>query len=203
MKIGVDFDNTIICYDEQFHRCAVEWGFINPGFLADKSAIRHAVRLLHDGEKKWQRLQAEIYGVRVQSAQMMDGFKEFAKICRENRVTLYIVSHKTKYPSQNEYEVDLRHAALLWMNSESLFDRHEYRLERENIYFENTRAEKIDRVNELECEVFIDDLEEVLSDKGLSDSIEKILLSKSSFPGLPYRQFDCWSKISHYIKKLL
>ena len=30
MRIGVDFDNTIVCYDTLFHRLAVEEGLIPP-----------------------------------------------------------------------------------------------------------------------------------------------------------------------------
>ena len=42
MVIGVDFDNTLICYDQIFHRLAVEEGLISRNVPAQKKAIRDA-----------------------------------------------------------------------------------------------------------------------------------------------------------------
>ena len=76
MRIGVDLDNTIICYDALFHALALERGWIAPARPARpvrKDAVRRAVRLLPDGDEKWQALQAEAYGPRLASAALFPG----------------------------------------------------------------------------------------------------------------------------------
>ena len=62
MRIGIDFDNTIITYDEVFRAAARAQGLIEPGFDGSKQAVRDAIRLLPDGELTWQKLQGQVYG---------------------------------------------------------------------------------------------------------------------------------------------
>ena len=40
MLIGLDFDNTIVCYDRLFHRLAVERELIPPALTLSKQAVR-------------------------------------------------------------------------------------------------------------------------------------------------------------------
>ena len=58
---------------------------------------------------------------------------------------------------------DLRVAALRWMESNRFFDATGLGIGRSNVYFEGTRDEKVRRIRELGCDVFVDDLAEVLS----------------------------------------
>ena len=62
MRIGIDFDNTIITYDEVFRAAAQARGLIEKDFGGSKQAVRDAIRLLPDGELAWQRLQGQVYG---------------------------------------------------------------------------------------------------------------------------------------------
>ncbi len=39
MLVGLDFDNTIVCYDRLFHRLASERGFITEAVPATKGAV--------------------------------------------------------------------------------------------------------------------------------------------------------------------
>ena len=40
VRIGIDFDNTIICYDNVFSAAAQQRGLIRDGWVAAKSEIR-------------------------------------------------------------------------------------------------------------------------------------------------------------------
>ena len=62
LRIGIDFDNTIIAYDEVFCAAAKRRGLIAAEFIGGKQAVRDAIRLLPDGELAWQRLQGQVYG---------------------------------------------------------------------------------------------------------------------------------------------
>ena len=50
LRIGVDFDNTIITYDDVFLSTARERGLVGADFAGRKQAIRDTIRLLPDGE---------------------------------------------------------------------------------------------------------------------------------------------------------
>ena len=61
MRIGIDFDNTIITYDDVFRATALGRGLIKEDFAGrSKQAIRDHIRLLPDGEIAWQRLQGQV-----------------------------------------------------------------------------------------------------------------------------------------------
>ena len=54
--IGLDFDNTLISYDQLFFACALECGLIPESLSADKIAVRDHLR--ESGrEDMWTRLQ--------------------------------------------------------------------------------------------------------------------------------------------------
>ena len=46
--IGIDFDNTIVCYDDVFARVAVELGLVPPKVATSKTAIRDHLRAATD-----------------------------------------------------------------------------------------------------------------------------------------------------------
>ena len=63
--IGVDFDNTIVSYDAVMHTVALKQGWIDSQLTKKKKQIRDHIRLTSDGERKWQQLQAIVYGRRI------------------------------------------------------------------------------------------------------------------------------------------
>ena len=74
----VDLDNTLISYDRIFYETAVERQFVPAGFAGAKREIRDRVRLLPEGELKWQRLQAHVYGPAIGGASVADGANALA-----------------------------------------------------------------------------------------------------------------------------
>jgi len=44
MRIGIDFDNTLIDYDRVFAAAAHALGLVSPDFKGSKRAVRDAVR---------------------------------------------------------------------------------------------------------------------------------------------------------------
>ena len=53
--IGLDFDNTLISYDQLFFSCALEGGLIPESLVADKTSVRDYLR--ESGrEDMWTRL---------------------------------------------------------------------------------------------------------------------------------------------------
>jgi hypothetical protein len=200
MRIGIDFDNTIITYDAVFRATALRRGLIDEGFGGlSKQAIRDHVRLLPDGEIAWQRLQGEVYGKGVAEAAMFAGVGEFLERCRRRKLPVAIVSHKTEYGHYDPDRVNLRQAALDWMTAQGFF--RDYGLKMGDVFFESTRGEKLKRIAALSCTHFIDDLEEVLTDPGFPEDVSRILFSGAAHaPGeVPYVACRSWREIEEHV----
>jgi len=199
--VGIDFDNTVVSYDNLMYNIALDLGYINEDTAKDKTAIRAKIRGLPEGENKWRRVQAVAYGESMEQATLIDGVKSFFNTCADKGITTYIISHKGEYAAADEKNINLRDAALNWMNKNKFFDPNGLGLNRENIFFETTRREKIERIGRIGCAYFIDDLEETFLDESFPDEVKKILFAphKKSNDLNNVAAFNTWSEIREYI----
>jgi hypothetical protein len=200
-RIGIDFDNTIISYHEAFLAAARSNDLLPKGFGGTKQAVRDQIRLLPDGEREWMRLQGVVYGKGIGSATLIDGVADFLVRCRGAGASVFIVSHKTEYGHFDTSGINLRQAALGWMEQQGFFDEQAYGLAIDDVYFESTRAEKLARIASLNCTHFIDDLEEVLGDAGFPPAVRRILFADGSLPAkpLPYSICMNWQQIAELV----
>jgi hypothetical protein len=182
MSVGIDFDNTIVSYDRVFAEAARSRGWVAHDFVGAKKQLRDAVRLLDDGETKWQILQGEVYGRRMAQAELFPGVTSFIDAARRRGIDMFIVSHKTRYSNYDEHKVDLRLAALSWMERNGFFDPSQLGFSRDQVFFADTRAEKIARISTLGCGFFIDDLEEVFLDPAFPTSVRRVLFTSDQEP---------------------
>lgn len=181
ISVGVDFDNTLVSYDNLIHLVAAERGLISPGIKPSKKLVRDSIRDLPDGETEWQKVQALVYGPRICEAVPSEGATDFLEKCFRQGIKVNIVSHKTEFASYDETGTNLRSAALSWLEQHRLLDFESYGLTGEDIYFESTRKDKINRIEKLGCTHFIDDLEETFLERSFPDTVKKLLYS----PHLP------------------
>ena len=181
LRIGIDFDNTIISYDDVFCAAAKRSGLIEASFAGSKQAVRDAIRLLPDGELTWQRLQGQVYGKGIGGAKLVAGVEPFLRRARAEGSAVVIVSHKTEYGHFDPDRVNLRTAALDWMAGQGLLDGG-HGVARQDVYFESTRADKLKRIAALSLTHFIDDLEEVLTDPDFPPRVERILFADAAQP---------------------
>jgi hypothetical protein len=198
--IGLDFDNTIIAYDQVFCRAASAHDLIPEGFAGTKREVRDWVRRRPDGELAWQYLQGQVYGSLIAEATLFDGVDHFLHRCRREGIGLRIVSHKTEYSRCDPLRANLRSAALGWMERHRFFAADGFALARENVHFEATRAEKLARIAASGCGLFIDDLEEVLSDPGFPPAVGRVLFADPP-PGraLGYKTLASWRQIEREV----
>jgi len=173
--IGVDLDNTLICYDELFFRAAADEGLIDESSPRSKERIREIIRGLPNGESRWTRLQAIVYGPRITGATLFEDVGTFFGHCSAARIQTRIVSHKTPFAMLDGTRVDLRTSALAWMKANGFFDR--FALSPADVFFEATRAEKIARIQALGCTHFIDDLAEVFCETAFPGNVVKLLFA--------------------------
>lgn len=175
MILGIDFDNTIIRYDELFHRIAMEQDLIPAEVPKEKNAVRDYLRKINQ-EDKWTRLQGVVYGRRILEAVPYEGMKETLKELLGLGVPIYIISHKTRTPYVGE-PCDLHEAAIGWLKMEGFFDAAGINCAGK-VYFEESKTEKIKRIVEIGCTHYVDDLPEIL--EMLPGNVEKILFSPKS-----------------------
>lgn len=197
MRIGLDFDNTIIRYDEVFAAAAASRGLLPVGFHGGKQAVRDAIRELPDGERHWQRLQGHVYGAGISDACLFPGVADFFQQARAAGARVTIVSHKTAYGHFTE--VNLRSAALAWMRGQGFFDQDGFALADEDIHFAETRREKLARIGALGCDVFVDDLPEVLGDPGFPEGVKRILFAERTVAGAPWLVCPTWPAITQAV----
>jgi thiamine kinase-like enzyme len=196
MIIGVDFDNTLVSYDELFERLARERGLAD---ATGKKAIRDQVRQ-SAGDIEWQKLQGIAYGPRMGEARLIAGVPEFFRLCRQRGVRAVIISHKTEYAGYDETRTNLREAALRWLKANGFFDPDGLGFRPEDVHFASTRAEKIDLIQRLGCTVFVDDLEETYLEPSFPAEIEKILFDPQGGPSLPDVQVcRTWDEIREHV----
>lgn len=172
MRIGIDFDNTIVSYDALFHKVALELGVVPSGTAASKLAVRNYLRSV-DQEIVWTEMQGYVYGARMDEAAGYPGAVDFIGGAVDAGHQVAIVSHKTKFPLRGPQH-DLHAAARSWA------ERHlcvagKPLIPPAQVFFELTREEKLARIGALDCDVFIDDLPEIFLADAFPRATRRIL----------------------------
>jgi hypothetical protein len=195
MRLGIDLDNTIICYDRLFAKLASELQLVPPDVAKSKQAIRNYLRAQNQ-EDRWTELQGIAYGSRIEEAVPFDGVQEFFSRCSAANVEWWIISHRTQQPYLGE-SVDLHAAARQWLLSRGFIsDVHSDR-----VRLEVTREAKLQCIAQIRCEWFIDDLPEFLSDPEFPKNIRRILFDpqKQNGDSPHYQRASSWSEISNQL----
>ena len=113
IKLGIDFDNTLITYDLLFKKAALEKNLIPINFPESKSLIRNYLREKGQ-EKLFTILQGEVYGSRIFEATQSEGMYDSLTKAKNNGVELFIISHKTKTPYEGR-KYNLHNSASNWL----------------------------------------------------------------------------------------
>lgn len=182
VRLGLDFDNTIVLYDDVFLTLGREEGLLPDAFAGDKRAVRNHIRTLPDGEARWTALQAKAYGSGIARATPSPGLMAFLECCRAHRIELAIVSHKTAFAVADPNGVNLRDAARAWIAAHGLSAPDGGGISPDKVFFESTRTEKIARIRALECTHFVDDLDEVFREPDFPADVRAYLYAPSSSP---------------------
>jgi hypothetical protein len=190
MRIGIDFDNTLVCYDHVFHRTALDTGLIPAEVAPFKTAVRDYLRR-NRREAAWTELQGTVYGSRMAQAEAFPGALTFLENARAYGCELFIVSHKTRTPIVG-HPYDLHAAAHAWLeaNVGSLIPPH-------RVYFELTKERKLARIADCSCMIFIDDLEEILLAPGFPAHVGRWLFDpENRHPRLSgVKRFASWAEL--------
>ncbi|WP_105168791.1 hypothetical protein [Pseudoalteromonas sp. T1lg23B] len=175
MIIGVDFDNTIANYTGVFHSVAVALGWLPTNIGTSKSDVKSY--FIEQGiEPQWTELQGIVYGKEIHQAKPYENCLEVLKTFKAQGHLLKLISHKTRYPIIGD-KVDFHSAATEWLRNNAFIDHPDSPFERSNIFFNETKAEKIACIAAQQCDVFIDDLESILLAPNFPPETRKVLFN--------------------------
>ena len=173
MRIGIDFDNTIACYDGVFYAAALERGFIDKSIATDKNSVRDDMES-RGLKEAFTELQGYVYGARMDLVSPYSGVLDFVKKAINDGHSVFIVSHKTKRPMLGP-AYDMHEAARGFLQSRGFINEDTLRIE--DTFFEETMELKVARAASLQTDVFIDDLPKILSMNGFPTGVRKLLFA--------------------------
>ncbi len=196
MRIGIDFDNTIACYDGVFRRAAIERGLVPAQIGQSKNAVRDFLRAKGE-DHVFTELQGYVYGSRMDLAAPYDGVREFLACARAAGHALCLVSHKTRHPFRGP-TYDLHQAARGFLEAQHFVGPDGF--DAQDIHFELTKEAKVARVSALGCDAFVDDLPEILALPGFPSNMRAILFdpeqqhAKAALPA--FETHRSWASIA-------
>lgn len=172
-RFGFDLDNTLIDYSN-----AVQEYCLNEGLNECKTldSLRTLLRRSDTSGRLWQLAQGWLYTDGLSYARAGQGAVELCEFLKNSNMELIIVSHKTTHTPDFCGQKPLREIATKWINSSELAD---YFLGNEQIYYEATRASKVERIQKLEFNYFVDDLIEVFQEPAYPKAVTSFLLSET------------------------
>jgi len=198
-RISIDLDNTIACYDHVFSNIAVKLGYLDEEVIMSKEDIKEDL-FTRFGESSWQKLQGKVYGKYMMAAEIFPGFMEFLYLGIIRGLDIDIVSHKTEFGHFDEEKISLRDKARQWLEAKGIVGAGDLAVNIDRVFFGDTRAVKIIRINDIDSSVLIDDLPEVLEDSLLYSGIERILFDpkndKTYFKGFTAKS---WREITRHV----
>ena len=198
MKVGLDFDNTIVNYDNVFYKVAYEKNLIPKNIIRTKNSVRDFLRQ-NDKNDIWTEIQGYVYGKRMSEVEMFNGFINFYDFLIKKNIEVVIISHKTRFPYSGE-KFDLRNSALSWI--EKNLSTNQGKFPRRNIFFEDTKEKKALRIKRENCDFFIDDLPEIFELSEFPQKPIKILFNpeKRKISLHDVLLFENWNSISRYFQ---
>lgn len=196
MRIGIDFDNTIVCYDDVFFNAAQKICPIPQSIGPSKKALRDWMRS-QGKEREWIELQGEVYGSKISEAQAFPGALDFLSDCTAKGIEFAIISHKTKRPVAGQ-NYDLHAAARDWLAQNGIHPG-----DKQSVFFELTRDAKLSRIEAFGCTHFIDDLIEFLDEPAFPYGVVPMLFapSEESVGRRGFSRFRSWAEISKFFEK--
>lgn len=196
--IGIDFDNTIACYDQVFATVAAKEGLTEDIDQLAKAGVKTKILSDPGGEITWQKLQGQIYGKYMHMAFPFPGFAEFLYLSKLKGHTVFIVSHKSEYGHFDENKVPLRSEAMKWLQEKNFVGEGNLMISKDEVFFASTREVKIDQIRQLKCTHFIDDLPEVFNEPSFPEGTDKYLFDpqKQTPTLLNARTVNSWRSVT-------
>ena len=190
MKIGIDLDNTILNYDIS-HKVLIKKFLKIKINTSSKNKIKKII-IKKYGIKKWIEYQSILYSEGLKWAYIDNFCKKFIFKNIKFGNEIYIISHKTVKSYYND-KIFLRKETLKKIKGENITGRG--MIKSKNIYFFESLEKKVNKIKNLNIDIFIDDLEKVFSNKYFPKNCKKILINLSDTKIKDVVCYKNWKKI--------
>ena len=146
MRIGFDFDNTIVDYDLVFTQIANE---LNLEYLGSpKNSIKNYYEVELGQPNSWKKIQFKVYCELISKIAPSEKFISLLNWLINNNHDIFIVSHKTQNIKINNKNLNLRQPAKKWIEDNiPIFNK-------ERIFFESSAIAKIRKIKSLNLDFF-------------------------------------------------
>lgn len=182
MLIGLDFDNTIVCYGKAIEKLAGELLDLPSGVPLEKLSLRDFL-IRANRESEWTSFQGALYGPGMAFATPFENALETTKELKALGHKLHIVSHRSCRPYAGP-AYDLHSAARAWVDKWLICNG---LIDHDSVVFCETRERKIEYIKMLQCNAFLDDLPEVIEDASFPEDCKAIL----------FDPFGCHRDLAH------
>jgi hypothetical protein len=191
MRIGFDFDNTIVDYDLVFTQIANE---LNLEYLdSPKNSIKKYYEVELGQPNSWKKIQFKVYCELISKITPSEKFITFLNWLIDNKHDIFIVSHKTQNIKINNKNLNLRQPAKKWIEKNiPIFNK-------ERIFFESSAIEKIRKIKSLNLDFFVDDLITILNHRQFPLITKKILYNSSLHKLNKIYIASNWDEVKKYI----
>ncbi len=198
MLIGLDFDNTIVCYDKAITRLAEELPNLPSDLSRTKLALRGFLRQANR-EAEWTAFQGALYGPGMAYAEPFEQALETLQELKDSGHSLCIVSHRSLRPYAGpayDLHAAARGWAAKWLSSAGL-------IEDRAVFFHETREQKVAAITALQCKAFLDDLPEVIEDAAFPGSCNAILFDpEGSHAESSHLRVTSWAEFPNVLANL-
>ena len=198
MLVGLDFDNTIVCYDGAISALAEELPNLPSDLPRTKLALRDFLRRANR-ESEWTAFQGALYGLGMAFAQPFEQALETLQELKDSGHSLCIVSHRSLRPYAGpayDLHAAARGWAEKWLSSNRL-------IEDRAVFFYETRGQKIAAIAALHCKVFLDDLPEVIEDAAFPGSCKAVLFDpEDSHAESDHLRVSSWAELPQILARL-
>lgn len=179
MIVGLDFDNTIVRYDCAFHTIALEQNLIPPETAVSKLAVRDALRSSGKNDV-WTEMQGYVYGERMDLAEPYPQAIDCIAALKDRGHSCVIISHKTRIPYAGP-TYDLHKAARAWIGKNLVTKGGMPLIEPSAITFHEAKEEKVRYIAERGCDIFLDDLPEILLHDAFASHVRAVLFDPQGY----------------------
>ena len=191
MRIGFDFDNTIVDYDLVFTQIANE---LNLEYLGSpKNSIKNYYEVELGQPNSWKKIQFKVYCELISKIAPSEKFISLLNWLINNNHDIFIVSHKTQNIKINNKNLNLRQPAKKWIEDNiPIFNK-------ERIFFESSAIAKIRKIKSLNLDFFVDDLMTILNHRQFPQITKKILFNSSLDKLNKIYIASNWDEVKKYI----
>lgn len=203
MIVGLDFDNTIVSYEKAIARLIEAKDLMLDPISSTKNDLKRYF-IESGNESGWTELQGELYGPFMRYAEPFVGALESMEDMLRSGNTLVVVSHRSRFPYMGE-KYDLHDAARQWLKRwmGSKKDRLGRSLISE-VYFLEEKDMKLQKIREIGCDIFLDDLVSILRDPDFPRETRRALFDPNgqSCEDGQYSRVGSWDEFAQLVKRV-